>query len=1756
MVTPRLPRRKTTGGSISPRSFVPRPAFTPIQTGDVSSRGGQSRERRMIESEASSEARGINEMMREVERQLSTIYRKAEGATDQEELQRLRAQMAPLENILKEAGYSIPTRAPAQSIFETGTQPIGQKEVFGTPLSEHAQRAAGESLAKYIPGVRSGEEAMQLSVAEQTGLTPLELRAAQGFHPQGMEEIGTPLGTSFYKNFRETGKFTPEPNETPKSFMERLGFTKEGAREYTEGITSVFPTMRPYLEAGFMQLYDEPYKGPSPDLPPKKVRNILRGDDRVPEDTYIAHEWGGKPTQKKSSLAGKFLTNDQERRQFLLETNPAGMQSLLDLQTPSLLEAATFGLAKPVTKLVKASKPIVQSIPGADVASNASAAFKKSVRDTFYENIPNIKVTPVQQGRMVQQTEGTPVIGPLDPARQEMVNAQMTFKPAKRILESRLGKFLPLITDPKKLVTEFIRHDDPRINPNHSSFNQKISGEYRNQNLLAREEVHNKADSMGSIYSIKLQDDWESVGFSVSDDATVQVLLRSDPKAGVIDIGWEDLLSQPMRYLRADGTDLLEQDSFWEFMGEVRKIIDDVEFQWEYAMDGPIPDKFSYGKLSDKAFWMKADPSAIARETGISFDAAKKLVAKHADNPEELARYRSGYIPRGPAVSPDDTNWEDKILGASSGFRNAIRSRETSSYERVWKGPMIDSIESGNQYGTKPGHVLGGWMTGMWRSVADINLNDALRPTADWIIESEKGAIRRTAEARLGGVKKMVDEISGTMSEMIRGKTFVDTYETTEIPIQKALNDAGISLDEAKLIARNQRLLRGYQEGRLLSETMGETEVARWRPDARMEETKFSPEVRPDVEEALGWSSPEAAKMLDRWAALPPRLRRLLISDPDSIPSTQGKLAKGGPRTSVADDSAMISVDRVVKNKQLEQLHRDLEPEQYELLLKGQNIKDPSLRTDFLRKSWRTVERSVNEKRMNVESAMNDRIQEWKRADNNASVKDRDAFSAKQIQDGQNFLQTRNMNNMGEYLFDEKTQKHIDSRLADPAAGWKGVFTKFNDWSRMLVLTGDNAAPFNQGLYLLARAPAAWMKVMGKTQAALVEPKYWEKQIVKHFDDYKEMVENGSTFEQSSEWFAGARHTETARVMMRDLEEKIGTKGYIDKIIRRMGTELRSRPEASFKILRDEGRRELYLSLKPVYEAEGKSLTELTGFVDNLIGTSKGIGIRSKQRSIESGLMLARGYYRAHLAVLGSALQGGIRGQQARESLSKLMMSQLSIHTFLARQTGQDVNLDPSDPHFMQIEIDGVWIGIPGFQRSVIRLIGDLMQETAENVDPDRFATFPREGGPFGNPAIRWLRGKASGSGRAITTILDQEDFTGNDITNPGSIVATIGRDAFLPIIMKDLVVENPSLPLWAAPLSFNGMLTRQPSHWGELGHLMDERAEELGLPPYTMHEAQRLGVKKMSSTEKEFLLSVFPDLRDADTNYMQSIEETEGRGFAAIFQQYNVHLNDHKDEQVEGLHNWIRTSEDKYAKGDLGTQGFYSTRRLPEELVKLGKSRADIRDQLIKNSPEVSDYFNRLDKEEPLNTTADSDLILQDYYSDVTFHPDLSSENQEHPFFDYQKYSELESAWVEKWNHRTGGKGEEVWWEVQKMMKYDPDMPEVVREWHDARLSLKGYWQVGEELAKRYGVLNEWRQSKTDVLKEPSDTIKQIDRIVEETRRQVRSSNRYIDIVLFRFGLTSTLQNEENQREFDTEEKMQALISFSGFSSEPYRGE
>jgi hypothetical protein len=123
-------------------------------------------------------------------------------------------------------------------------------------------------------------------------------------------------------------------------------------------------------------------------------------------------------------------------------------------------------------------------------------------------------------------------------------------------------------------------------------------------------------------------------------------------------------------------------------------------------------------------------------------------------------------------------------------------------------------------------------------------------------------------------------------------------------------------------------------------------------------------------------------------------------------------------------------------------------------------------------------------------------------------------------------------------------------------------------------------------------------------------------------------------------------------------------------------------------------------------------------------------------------------------------------------------------------------------------------------------------------------------------------------------------------------------------------------------------------------------------------------------------------------------------------------------------------------------------------------------------------------------------------------------------------------------------------------MMKYDPDMPEVVREWHDARLSLKGYWQVGEELAKRYGVLNEWRQSKTDVLKEPSDTIKQIDRIVEETRRQVRSRNRYIDIVLFRFGLTSTLQNEENQREFDTEEKMQALISFSGFSSEPYRGE
>jgi hypothetical protein len=1370
---------------------------------------------------------------------------------------------------------------------------------------------------------------------------------------------------------------------------------------------------------------------------------------------------GEEATKLRDELKDK---TREEAQRYLYEKYPEETLSMLDLVSPTWLDIATLGGAKTVSKTAKIAKPFIKGIPGVEKISDAQSAVKTSLRNAVHE-----KIEPLRIEKTIQESR-IPNPASIDNEIKGMVNKQLTNRVARRLLESRLGKRFLRFQDPTKIVREYIDPKNPRLGNG-----TDLDDRFLAQSLYGFDGAAHRGAAMGGLHGTQLNHLWSTTGIRVSDDTTMELILRKGGEKVKVTIN--DFLSEPILYKRpADPNspikDFLDVDSLWEHQKLYHDIVDGATDIFQ-TRTGEMIDKIEYGRLGELSWWTKASPSQISRETGMTIEEAKTLLAKHKGNPEELSQYSSSYIPRGPAVRDADRSIFELYPRKNPG----AQARDELFAERVWQGQSIDAVEDGLKYNRSTGDVGGGWLSGIYRSIALHELSNRMKPLAKMVGEGMVRGIRKDVIGRQNRIQGF-DQARHSITRMIRGASFDDAIETQESTTRNLLNRAGLSLDRAKEMA----------SGRITD--LSESDLMRWKK-------------------------------------LPPEMKRLLL-DKKEVPK---KLTHTVRR----------------ENEELRNLQEMLDPDQYDMLIHGQSITDPATRRAFLANASLSIDSVLRDKHVDQLSLLKDAVR----------VLGRDIRVPRDVQHaanvGQKTFQSKQLRNMSDYMFTEKTANHIDNFIGpDQASQWRSVFDKFNDWSRMLMLTGDNAAPFNQGLYLLGHAPAVWAKVMGKTTAALADPRYWEKQVSQNFELWKEMIDNGMTFE-GSEFFSAGQRTGGLVEIVNRIDRVLPDKVAFSNVTRRIGSELKDRPEAAFKMLRDEGRRELYLSLKPVFEAEGRALSELGPLVDNMIGVSKSIGIGAAQKSVENGLLLARGYYRAHLSILSASMQGGIRGDVARQSLQKLMMSQVAIHAYLARQTNQKMNFDPSDPDFLMIYIGNaenqVRVGIPGFQRSVIRLIADLIQQGAKSANPDRYASFPGETGMFGNPAFRWLRGKMSAGSRAATTLLDQEDYGGNDLTDLPNVVTTIARDSFMPLVLKDMFGESPGLPLYALPLTFLGMATRQGNYYSQLNNLRDKIAMEETGRPYTHRMGDRLGLLRLDQVARDQLEENHPELKEAHTRYLDSIEENEGRGFAERMMGFNLQMGVASDEMVASQKRLVQEMQTAYQTNDPALFRMYSTQELREKISGISRDFAAAREMIAKSYPDVMEYFANFDDKLPLDTTPPLDYVINDWYANVSFHPDIQATE----VFDFDLYEKLATEWVQKWDKISDGQGEEIRWEVDKALKFNSDSPDVVNELRAAQLALRDYFSFGEDLARDRGVIDEWNQTRSNFTMEKSEIIKQIERIESEARRQRRREDRFTDLAVVRFWGNEKFENAENQKEFGSIEGMKAVTSVSGFSLAPY---
>jgi hypothetical protein len=196
----------------------------------------------------------------------------------------------------------------------------------------------------------------------------------------------------------------------------------------------------------------------------------------------------------------------------------------------------------------------------------------------------------------------------------------------------------------------------------------------------------------------------------------------------------------------------------------------------------------------------------------------------------------------------------------------------------------------------------------------------------------------------------------------------------------------------------------------------------------------------------------------------------------------------------------------------------------------------------------------------------------------------------------------------------------------------------------------------------------------------------------------------------------------------------------------------------------------------------GETSDEVAASIANkMVGrlSTKGLGVRQGQREVESVLAFAPRFYRATFGLLGDAVQGGMRGAEARRTLASLIAGGTALYVGAAYGLGQRPNLDPTRSEFLTLRIGGQNVGFGGPFYGLVRTLAEAVQNPE---DMDRFN--------MKNPLVRWGRGRLSPVLGIAADLLSQSDYLGRDLSSPEEIAEHLAT-GLLPFAAQTAVREG-----------------------------------------------------------------------------------------------------------------------------------------------------------------------------------------------------------------------------------------------------------------------------------------------------------------------------------------------------------------------------
>jgi len=557
---------------------------------------------------------------------------------------------------------------------------------------------------------------------------------------------------------------------------------------------------------------------------------------------------------------------------------------------------------------------------------------------------------------------------------------------------------------------------------------------------------------------------------------------------------------------------------------------------------------------------------------------------------------------------------------------------------------------------------------------------------------------------------------------------------------------------------------------------------------------------------------------------------------------------------------------------------------------------------------------------------------------------------------------------------------------------------------------------------------------------------------------------------------------------------------------------------------------------------DADEILRIGDFINKSTGTlsSEAAGLTKFQRQIETTFMFfSPRMTRSMIALLSDGMtRGGVSGSAAREGVIGGWFA-LQAYTWAVGQAlGQDVNLDPTEPHYLQIKIGNDWVG-PSSQ--MVSLPRAAYRQIAGPDDVDAlYKDFNEDGGYKDNEWFRLMRGRAfsAPAGSVLMDAITNEDYFGQPYDNAKSLAIAQARKG-LPFWMQDVVVADPYRIGWSTVgAEFAGLRTRALTPYERRRQLRDQAVSE---------KFSKAGFTNYESLDPKRKRELFAEL---ESGISSDISPSVLRDFTTVNE-----LIDRRRElnQVE------TTSVDEFYD-DLDEVNVAKDARKQEALRNFelleGQTPGDFRSQLSDinrdYSPRYEELYDRTENGkyadvhafmEKLDnvggTERQDDVWISTFLEDVLYNPEFEKVTEFGiEYHDFDGKSDAERAWIDRF-------GADAYNYVQDYLRAGKDLHPIEQELIQTREKYSFYWEAPKlaaientalslgkskaEIEEAYRQWNSGTVQQKEILGK-SEVIKSITRFVDRARKALRENDQGLDGFLYRFNYTTTLAHPGNQ--------------------------